>query len=64
MEEKVCGECGGKAVKITLNAGINDVLSVSVPDGYNFPKQYAVEAYMCEKCGKISFYADLNARKK
>ncbi len=54
MENKC--SCGGKLVPCTLNtlAGI----SVSVPNGYNFPKQYNIKVFMCESCGKIELYAD------
>jgi len=41
-----------------LNTGIVTAQSVSVPNGYNFPKTYNLKAFMCENCGKIELYAD------
>ena len=49
--------CGGKLLDCTLNTGIASVQSVTVPNGYNFPKPYQVKAYICESCGKIELYA-------
>ena len=31
--------------------------SVRVPDGYNYPKDYQIIPFVCEKCRKIEFYA-------
>ncbi len=55
MENKCA--CGGKLVPCTLNT-FAAAISVSVPNGYNFPKQYNLKAFMCENCGKIELYAD------
>ncbi len=54
--EKKCA-CGGKLVPCTLET-VATTLTISVPNGYNFPKIYYVKAFMCESCGKIELYAD------
>lgn len=55
MESKCA--CGGKFIPCTLNT-VATAISVSVPNGYNFPKTYTVKAFICESCGKIELYAD------
>ena len=50
--------CGGKLLECTLNTGIASVQSVTVPNGYNFPKQYQVKAYICSfqcKCALLNY---------
>ena len=52
--EKKCS-CGGNMIKSEfLSFG---GASVRVPDGYNYPKDYQIIPFVCEKCGKIAFYA-------
>ncbi len=52
--EKKC-QCGGKMTESEfLSFG---GVSVRVPNGYNYPKDYMVVPFVCEKCGKIEFYA-------
>ncbi len=52
--EKKCN-CGGKMIEGVFNGFAN----VRVPDGYNFPKEYNIVPFVCEKCGKIEFYAGI-----
>lgn len=52
--EKKC-QCGGNMIKSELLSFGG--ASVRVPDGYNFPKDYQVVPFVCEKCGKIELYA-------
>lgn len=54
--EKKC-VCGGKLVPCNLEM-VATSLTISVPNGYNFPKVYNLKAFMCESCGKIELYAD------
>lgn len=54
--EKKC-QCGGNMIKSEFYAGMAPCATVRVPDGYNFPKDYQVIPFVCEKCGKIEFYA-------
>ncbi len=54
--EKKC-TCGGKLVPCTPET-VATTLTISVPNGYNFPKQHNLKAFMCESCGKIELYAD------
>lgn len=56
MEEKIC-TCGGKMIKSEFFAGMFPGATVRVPNGYNFPKDLQVVPLVCEKCGKIEFYA-------
>ncbi len=56
--EKTC-QCGGKMNEGELISGIFGGTIVRIPDGYNFPKDYNVFPFVCEKCGKIEFYAGL-----
>lgn len=57
--EKKC-QCGGKMIKSELIVGIMPIATVRVPNGYNFPKDYQVIPFVCEKCGKIELYAGAN----
>ena len=52
--EKKCS-CGGNMIKSELLSFSG--ISVRVPDGYNFPKDYQVIPFVCETCGKIELYA-------
>lgn len=52
--EKKC-QCGGNMIKSEFMSFGGAM--VRVPDGYNFPKDYQVIPFVCEKCGKIEFYA-------
>lgn len=56
MERKCT--CGGEMTPCELTSGIFPGMTVSVPDGYNFPKQFQAKAYICKKCGKIELYAE------
>lgn len=55
--EKKC-TCGGKMVKGEFMSFGG--ATVRVPDRYNYPKDYLVIPFVCEKCGKIEFYASDN----
>ncbi len=57
--EKKC-QCGGKMTASELMIGIFSGATVRVPDGSNFPKDYMVVPFVCEKCGKIELYAAKN----
>ncbi len=50
-------QCGGKMKQSELITGIFNGATVRVPDGYNFPKDYNVVPFVCEKCGRIELYA-------
>ena len=52
--EKKCS-CGGSMVKSELLSFSG--VSVRVPDGYNFPKDYQIIPFVCETCGKIELHA-------
>ena len=53
--EKKC-QCGGN-----LEQGeFVSFSSISIPNGYNSPKTYSIIPFVCEKCGKIEFYAGEN----
>ncbi len=52
--EKECN-CGGKMIE----SDFFGFASVRVPNGYNFPKDYNIVPFVCEKCGKIEFYAGI-----
>ncbi len=55
--EKIC-QCGGKMIEgeLMMFGGT----TVRVPNGYNYPKDYQIIPFVCEKCGKIEFYAGIN----
>ncbi len=53
--EKKC-QCGGNLEK----GEFVSFSSISVPNGYNYPKTYSIIPFVCEKCGKIEFYASDN----
>ncbi len=50
--EKKCN-CVGKMIESVFFGAA----TVRVPNGYNFPKDYTIVPFVCEKCGKIEFYA-------
>ncbi len=54
--EKKC-QCGGNMTKSELIVGMFPSATVRVPNGYNYPKDYQAIPFVCEKCGKIEFYA-------
>ena len=60
--DKNCA-CGGKFTSCTINTAFGQMQSITVPNGYNFPKQYYIKAFMCESCGKIELFADKNETK-
>lgn len=53
MSEKKC-QCGGKMEKGEL---VSLGTAIKVPNGYNYPKNYNIIPFVCEKCGKNEFYA-------
>ncbi len=55
--------CGGKLKACSLFTGMPAMTqSVTVPDGYAFPKTYSVNAFICEKCGRLELYADISKK--
>lgn len=57
-------ECGGKLEECEFYSGIYFNHQIRVKNGYNFPKIYMVASFVCDKCGKISFYKRENKEKK
>lgn len=64
--EKMCS-CGGKLIECKISTGLSYLQTVSVPNGYNFPKNLNVKNYIYESCGRIYFYgvsAEQNQKEK
>lgn len=59
ITNKMC-QCGGTMIASELLTGIFSGATVRVPDDCNFPKDYTVVPFVCEKCGKIELYAAKN----
>lgn len=55
--EKKC-QCGGNMNKGEFMSFGG--ASVRVPNGYNYPKDYLIIPFVCDKCGKVEFYASDN----
>lgn len=64
MIEKKCNNCGGKLIECTFSTGVFSAHTVSIPNGYNFPTVNKVNSFICEKCGNITFYADMDSKTK
>lgn len=64
MNEKKCTNCGGDLRECIFNAGLFTNLTVTIPNGSNFPIVHSVDTFICEKCGKVNFYAKLDDNKE
>lgn len=62
--DKKC-DCGGKLIECKIFSGITYLQTVSVPNGYNFPKNMKMQNYICEICGRIySYGVEFNDKKE